>query len=36
MVTVTDVKELIEGRGLEPGEDDYPTVFNVVLERMMQ
>jgi hypothetical protein len=39
MVTVTDVQELIEGRGLEPGEDQEPknpTVFNIVLERFMQ
>jgi hypothetical protein len=38
MVTVTEVKELIEGRGLEPGEDQEPknpTVFNIVLERLM-
>jgi hypothetical protein len=36
MVTTADVKGLIEGRGLEPGEEEYPTVLNVVLERFMQ
>jgi hypothetical protein len=38
MVTVTDVQELIEGRGLEPGEAQEPknpTVLNIVLERLM-
>jgi hypothetical protein len=36
MVTHTDVKALIEGRGLEPGEEDNPTVFNIVVERLMR
>jgi hypothetical protein len=36
MVTVTDVQELMEGHGLEPGEEDNPTVLNIVLERFMQ
>jgi hypothetical protein len=36
MVTVTDVEELIGGRGLEPGEEDNPTVLNIVLERFLQ
>jgi hypothetical protein len=36
MVTRTDVQELIQGRGLEPGEEDNPTVLNVVVERFLQ
>jgi hypothetical protein len=36
VVTYTEVTELLEGRGLRPSEEDYPTVFNVVLERLTE
>jgi hypothetical protein len=37
VVTITDVAELLEGRGLRPFEEEMEmTVFNVVLERFME
>jgi hypothetical protein len=36
MVTKTDVDELLQGRGRESYEQNHPSVFNVVLERLME
>jgi hypothetical protein len=37
VVTFDEVKELLEGRGFRPGEEEMaPSIFNVVLERLMQ
>jgi hypothetical protein len=33
---MAEVKELLEGRGIEPYEEDHPSVFNIVLERLME
>jgi hypothetical protein len=35
VVTYSEVKELLEGRGFRPGEEENPTVLNIVLERFM-
>jgi hypothetical protein len=35
VVSITDVMELLEGRGRRPREAEERTVFNVVLERFM-